>query len=78
MPCNTAHHFADEIRAAATIPFLDMVRLSVDRIASEAGSGTRIGMLASPAVRIAGVFDKAFGASGPELLYRTTTDRCSI
>ncbi len=69
MPCNTAHHFADEIRAAITIPFLDMVRLSVDRIVSEAGSGARIGMLASPAVRITGLFDKAIGTSGPKLVY---------
>jgi aspartate racemase len=69
MPCNTAHHFADEIRAAVEIPFLDMVRLSAERIASNAGPGTRIGMLASPAVRITGVFEKAFGTSGPELIY---------
>ena len=69
MPCNTAHHFADDIRAAVNIPFLDMVRLSAERIVSDAGPGTRIGMLASPAVRLTGMFEKAFGTSGPELIY---------
>lgn len=69
MPCNTAHHFADQIRAAVSIPFLDMVRLSVDKIAARAGPGTRVGMLASPAVRITGVFDKAIGSSGPDIVY---------
>ena len=29
MPCNTAHHFAPQIRAAVGVPFLDMVALSV-------------------------------------------------
>jgi aspartate racemase len=69
MPCNTAHHFADRIREAVSIPFLDMVRLTVTRIAAQAGPGIRVGMLASPAVRITGVFDKAMRASGPELVY---------
>ncbi|MEP9389861.1 amino acid racemase [Mesorhizobium sp. KR9-304] len=69
MPCNTAHHFADRIRAAVSIPFLDMVRLSVEKIAAQAGPGTRVGMLASPAVRMTGVFDRALGASGLELAY---------
>jgi len=69
MPCNTAHHFADEIRATVGIPFLDMVQLSVDRIVSGAEKGTRIGMLASPAVRFTGMFEKAFGTSGPKLIY---------
>ena len=69
MPCNTAHHFADQIRAAVSIPFLDMVRMTVDRLAAQAGPGTRVGMLASPAVRITGVFDKAVGASGLDLVY---------
>ena len=69
MPCNTAHHFADQIRAAVSIPLLDMVRLSVERIAEQSGPGARVGMLASPAVRITGVFDKALGDSGLELAY---------
>lgn len=69
MPCNTAHHYADRIRAATSVPFLDMVKMSVERMAGAARPGTRVGMLASPAVRITGLFDKAVGPSGPELLY---------
>jgi aspartate racemase len=69
MPCNTAHHYADRIRAAVTIPFLDMVQLSAARMASRMGVGAKIGMLASPAVRITGVFDRAFDGTGCQPCY---------
>ena len=57
MPCNTAHHYAPAIEAAVSIPFLNMVTLSVDRAAGQLPSGASVGILASPAVRMAGVFD---------------------
>lgn len=69
MPCNTAHHYADLVRRAAAIPFIDMVRLSRDRIISQTAPGARIGVLASPAVRMVGIFDKALGGSGRIPLY---------
>lgn len=64
MPCNTAHHFAPAIRAAAPLPFIDMVALSVARAAALAGQGARVGILASPAVRRIGLFDAPFAAAG--------------
>lgn len=57
MPCNTAHHYALAITAAVSIPFLNMVALSVDRAAGLLPAGASVGILASPAVRMAGVFD---------------------
>jgi aspartate racemase len=62
MPCNTAHHYAADIRAAVGIPFLDMIAASV--AALEAGPVT---LLASPAVRRAGVFDAAL--AGREVIH---------
>jgi aspartate racemase len=59
MPCNTAHAYAQQIIAATPLPFLDMRRATV--VALPKG---RIGMLASPAVRMTGVFDAAFVAAG--------------
>jgi aspartate racemase len=62
MPCNTAHHYAGAIRAASDLPFLDMIDLTA---AALAGQGARqIGMLASPAVRLAGAFDASFARHG--------------
>lgn len=62
MPCNTAHHYAGAIRAATDLPFLDMITASADHLV-RAGV-TRPGMLASPATRMAAVFDAAFAARG--------------
>jgi aspartate racemase len=62
MPCNTAHHYAETIRAAVHVPLIDMVQLSVAKAAELAGKGDRVGILASPAVRQIGLFDAACAA----------------
>jgi aspartate racemase len=59
MPCNTAHAYAPLIAAATPLPFLDMRTATVAALPKG-----RIGMLASPAVRITGAFDAAFAAAG--------------
>lgn len=75
MPCNTAHHYARQIEAAVSIPFLNMVDLSVARAADSLGQGTAIGMLASPAVRLGSVFDAALTRSGFSALWPADPDR---
>lgn len=71
MPCNTAHHYAPAIRAAVTVPFLDMIAASVDHAASLAEPGGKIGILASPAVRKVGLLDKPLARVGLTALYAT-------
>lgn len=53
MSCNTAHHYAGGIRAATDLPFLDMLAATATALEDKG----RIGILASPATRLAGVFD---------------------
>lgn len=60
MPCNTAHAYAGAVRAATTLPLLDMRDATVAALTG----ARRIGMLASPAVRITGAFDAAFARGG--------------
>lgn len=74
MPCNTAHHYAPEIRAAVGLPFLDMVALSVAKAAALAGQGASIGILASPAVRRIGLFDAPLARVGVRPLYHHDED----
>jgi aspartate racemase len=69
MPCNTAHHYADDIRAAVAIPFLDMVAASARVAAQAAGQGGRVGLLASPAVAQVGLFDRALAAQGAQVIH---------
>ncbi|SDY41833.1 aspartate/glutamate racemase family protein [Citreimonas salinaria] len=54
MPCNTAHAYADGLADATDLPLLHMLDLTG---AALAGKG-RIGVLASPATRLSGVFDR--------------------
>lgn len=67
IPCNTAHAYADAISDAVGIPLLDMVKLSAQK-AAEMTEGP-IGILASPASRITGIFDRALEAAGRRAVY---------
>ena len=62
MPCNTAHHYAPAVVAATPLPFLDMIDATARSLTAQGAQ--RVGMLASPATRLAGVFDAAFAAHG--------------
>ena len=64
MPCNTAHHYALAVIHATSLPFLNMLTLTADHLAAE--GARRVGMLASPATRLTGVFDTVFGDRGLE------------
>ena len=64
MPCNTAHHYASAIRAATALPLIDMVALAVARARGMAGAGSKVGLLASPAVARIGLFDHALAKAG--------------
>jgi len=69
MPCNTAHHYAPQIAAAVSIPLLNMVELSADAALRAAGRGAGVGIIASPAVRLTGVFEPALKARGLRPVY---------
>ena len=73
LPCNTAHAYAPAIRGAG-VPFLDMIELTADSIAADYGAGCRVGLLASPAVARAGVYDRAFAARGLEPVFTDQPD----
>ena len=59
MPCNTAHYYLPRIAEAVSIPFLDMVALSIACLRDK-----RIGMLASPAVQKVGLYAARLEAAG--------------
>jgi aspartate racemase len=63
IPCNTAHAYAHSIRRAVSIPLLDMVELTVDRIAASRRVA-RVGLLASSAVLATELYAKEFADHG--------------
>jgi aspartate racemase len=64
MPCNTAHAFADDIRAAVAIPFLCLVEATADAAAAKAAPGAMVGVLAVDGCRRAGLYEAALAARG--------------
>ncbi len=75
MPCNTAHHYAAQIEDAVSIPFLNMVDLSVDQAVQHLPSGSQVGILASPALRKVGIFDAPLNRAGFTAIWPEDEDR---
>ncbi|WP_108659170.1 aspartate/glutamate racemase family protein [Acuticoccus kandeliae] len=74
MPCNTAHSYAEAITGAVTIPFLDMVALTVEAVRRRHPGVARVGLLGSPAIEITAIFDRAFAAAGIDVVYPPDRD----
>ncbi len=69
MPCNTAHHYAGAITGAVNIPFLNMIDLAADHVLRSVGTGGCVGVLASPAVRRTGLFERALSVHNISVIW---------
>jgi aspartate racemase len=66
MPCNTAHYYLPAIARAVRIPVLDMVQLSIGKLA---GGPRWIGLLASPAVRLVELYKARMEQAGLDAIF---------
>ena len=69
IPCNTAHCYLPAIQQAVTCPVADMIGLSIARILQDLGSKARIGLLASPVVKLTGLFERRCREAGLDVLW---------
>ena len=69
MPCNTAHYYLPTIARAIRIPILDMVQLAIGQLAD---TPQRVGLLASPAVRLVGLYKARMEQAGLEAVFPDT------
>ncbi len=69
MPCNTAHAYADDIRAAVRVPFLDMVQLAAAALAARLPQGGQVGMLGSTALGNVRLYEDPLATRALELVY---------
>jgi len=69
MACNTAHHYQAELAAAVAIPLLSILDVTARHLAANHPRARRIGFLASPAVRLTGVYGQAFKEKGLTIVY---------
>ncbi len=78
IPCNTAHCYRPQIVAAVGVPVLDVVALAAERLAALSPKPRRIGMLASTAVRLVGLFEARLTAAGFETLFPVAADEARL
>jgi aspartate racemase len=78
MPCNTAHYYLPAIARSVRIPCLDMVALSIEKLGSPEGNSARVGVLASPAVRLVGLFEARLAAAGFTTIWPEPEDETAL
>lgn len=64
MPCNTAHYFADKIKASTPIPFVSIVETALESIISADKKYTKIGLMATDGTFIGKVYHRVFEENG--------------
>ena len=74
IPCNTAHYYWPQISQAVRVPVLDVVALTTAKLAALSPRPRRIGILASPAVRLVGLFERRMAEAGFETLFPGSDD----
>ena len=68
IPCNTAHYFFDDMQRAVKIPILNMIRETVQAVASRHPDCKRIGLLATSGTIASGLYEKEFSRRGIEVI----------
>ncbi len=76
MPCNTAHAFAADIRAAVAIPLISLIDETAN-VAAAAAPGGKVGVLAVDGARAARLYETALAEQGvtPVILGADDQDR---
>lgn len=62
--CNTAHFYYDAVNAAVNIPVINLIDLVSNHVKQACPGQDRIGILASPAVAITGLYTQKFETLG--------------
>ena len=72
MPCNTAHYYLPAIARSVSIPTLDMVQLAIQKLTT--AKPRRVGLLASPAVRMVGLYKARMEQAGLQAVFAEPQD----
>ncbi len=67
--CNTAHYYFDAVQNAVTIPVINLIDLVSGQVRLDFPEQDKVGMLASPAVAMTGLYTKRFRKMGIQELW---------
>ncbi|WP_422487058.1 aspartate/glutamate racemase family protein [Gudongella sp. DL1XJH-153] len=65
MPCNTAHYFMEEVLKEVELPFIDMIKETVNTVKKEFGS-SKVGIFSTDGTISSGVYTKVLQKEGIE------------
>jgi len=74
IPCNTAHHYHRDVQKSVHVPVLNLIELTVESVLGALPGVGKVGLLASPAVRITGLYENLFRPRGVEVVYPALED----
>lgn len=78
MPCITAHFWASQIKAAARVPFVDLIDETVRQAKREVPGLERAGLIATSGTVRSGIFHRAFARRGVEIVVPVDRDQARI
>ena len=78
IPCNTAHHYYQEVVDAVNVPVLNMIELTVDLICNENSKINKVGVLASTAVLDIGLYHDFFQARHVDTLFPQLPEQAEL
>ena len=74
IPCNTAHAFLDELKNQVSLPLLDMIGETAERVISRYGRSAKVGLLAANGTLKARIYQQALSRLAPEASVTTPLD----
>lgn len=64
IPCNSAHHWADELQARTRLPIIHIATASLAELQSRSGGGRRVALMATPVTIASGFYRDRIRAAG--------------
>lgn len=68
IPCNTAHHWYDDLAAATTVPVVHIVDAVVAQVERDAPDTATLGLLATDGTVRSGIYEKVLAQSGRHVI----------
>lgn len=78
IPCNTAHYFHEQIAEATSVPVLNIMKETTERIVETYGAGATIGLLATDGTLSSGVFQEYLHNAGLKVALPSAEDQREI
>lgn len=75
VPCNSAHPFLAQLQMTVDVQVVDIVRVTVDQVVAQMGSGARVAVLCTEGAHRAEIYQRGLAAAGIDLIDLAASDR---